>query len=362
MKRYALLSVVIISLLTLTYSPCSAGDKDNPEVEAAISRGVSYLISAQGSDGSWGNGPGTAALALLAIVNNGAPEGSEATVSKAASYLVGNPKYDKVYETALLAMALQAVDSEQYKDVITRCADFLGSSQLPTGMWTYNAISQQQWDAINERFKAQQDAVERPGNSTNKNPIPNTITIGDNSNTQFALLGLRAARWADVSVNTEAIRNCQKHFMRSQNEDGGWGYRQYDPNARGSMTCAAIGSLCILDDVFKSGWYFERRKIRKNNVAKGIQWMRDHFSVTTNPGYGANYLYYMYSMERAGDLSGHKQFGEHDWYEEGCPAVCAAQNSDGSWRVNGGGRSSVISETSFAVLFLKKAQKFHGAQ
>lgn len=365
MKFSLLLFVTLVFssvAFTAPTSVSSLGKRDTATIDNAISQGMSYLRNAQLQNGAWRNGPGTTALVLQAIVNNGVPEGYEEAINKAIEYLLTEPQFDKVYESATLAMALQALDSNKYKDVIAKCAEFLGSSQLPTGMWTYRAIPEEQWNTLNEKFQAQQASIARPGRSTNNNLLPPSLSPGDNSNTQFALLGLRAARRAGISVNMDAVRACQEHFMRSQNENGGWGYAQYDRNPRGSMTCAAIGSLCILDDELKSGSYFTRRKIKKNNVAKGIQWMRDNFSVTTNPGYKSNYLYYMYSMERAAALSGHKQFGEHDWFAESWPVLCEAQRSDGSWCGARAGRSSDLSDTAFVVLFLKKAQKYHGVK
>lgn len=318
--------------------------------EAAIDKGIAYLRSVQQENGSWRNCPGTTALALKAVVHTGVPKGCEDCVANAVQYLLKTARYDHTYETALLAMALQEIDAKKYRDVIQKCADYLHESQLPHGMWTYSKVSPEEWKAIQKEFQAR--AANPKGDPKAKNP---PALLGDNSNTQFALLGLRAVRWAGLPVRDDVIKKAQDHFIRTQNADGGWGYREYGSRSWGSMTCAAMGSLCILDSSFRSGWYFERRKIQKSNTTLGIQWMGDNFSVTENPfDEHGHYYYYMYSMERAGIMARHKTFGGHDWYREGAPILCQWQQPDGSWVGTGSGRRSVMSDTAFAILFLRK--------
>src|SRR5207244_11680050 len=47
---------------------------------------------------------------------------------------------------------------------------------------------------------------------------------GDNSNTQFAVLALWAARRHGIPVE-KALARAEARFRNSQNADGGWGYR-----------------------------------------------------------------------------------------------------------------------------------------
>ncbi len=335
---------------------------DPSRVDAAIRRGLAFLKSSQQADGSWRDCSGTTALALKAIVCEGAPAGYEEAVARAADYLLAHARYNRVYETALLAMALQDLDPTTYREAISKCRDFLEGAQLPHGMWTYGKPGAEQAQAAAVRMAARSaEAPAEGGQSKAADPTEKSQPQpGDNSNTQFALLGLRAARWAGLDVDLGVIRKTQSHFMMTQQADGGWGYKDRGVRPTGSMTCAALASLCILDDVFKAGGYFDRRKIRKDNVAKGAQWMRDHFSVAQNPG-GANYYYYMYSLERAGILIKRKQFGEHDWFAEGAPAICARQHADGSWGGQKQGRFSAELDTAFAILFLKEGAAAHRA-
>ncbi len=68
---------------------------------------------------------------------------------------------------------------------------------------------------------------------------------GDNSNTQYALLGLNAAREAGVTIRPEVWLLSRTYFELSQNRDGGWGYTPQQKQSTASMTCAGISSLIL---------------------------------------------------------------------------------------------------------------------
>ena len=79
---------------------------------------------------------------------------------------------------------------------------------------------------------------------------PGTISTsrshpGDNSNTQYALLGLNAASEAGVTVGPRSGRSRAAYFEPSQNRDGGWGYTPRHKQSTASMTCAGISSLIL---------------------------------------------------------------------------------------------------------------------
>ena len=54
----------------------------------------------------------------------------------------------------------------------------------------------------------------------------------DNSNTQFAILGLREAALAGVRIKRKTWELASEHFIDTQNDDGGWGYHIDDRTAR----------------------------------------------------------------------------------------------------------------------------------
>src|SRR5262249_16656875 len=69
---------------------------------------------------------------------------------------------------------------------------------------------------------------------------------GDNSNTQYALLGQNAASEVGVPVKPEVWALARNYWERTQHNDGGWGYTPDSAlQASASMTCAGISSLII---------------------------------------------------------------------------------------------------------------------
>ncbi len=154
----------------------------------------------------------------------------------------------------------------------------------------------------------------------------------------------------------------EKHFVNSQNRDGGWSYNSMAAgNSYGSMTCAGIASLYItgnqLEVSQESGYVNSAAPrcgvYRQNDaIAKGLLWMGRNFAVDINPGRGGSWtLYYLYAMERVGMISGQKFFGTRDWYREGAERLVNTQGPDGNWA----GQAAV--DTAFALLFLAKGNK-----
>jgi len=76
------------------------------------------------------------------------------------------------YTCSITIMALAAVDAEKYRHKVQKLGSMLAESQLANGQWTYS---------LRDRYAKRGRAWP---------PRPH----GDNSNTQYALLGLRAAR------------------------------------------------------------------------------------------------------------------------------------------------------------------------
>ena len=75
-------------------------------------------------------------------------------------------------------------------------------------------------------------------------------SIGDNSNSQFALLGLHEAEQAGVRVDDATWKRTLDYWLSCQRLDGSWGYYKPLPDQpkrprRGSMTCAGIGAMVI---------------------------------------------------------------------------------------------------------------------
>ena len=190
----------------------------------------------------------------------------------------------------------------------------------------------------------------------------------DNSNSQYAVLGLRDAAYFGVPPDQDVWRRIQGHWLatqagNTQSERGaGWAYTEKQ-GAYGSMTVAGIASLTMssffvaperpLNRLDCCGEDDRMRDV-EDAIAAGERWVGNRFTVKDNPGNGAFILYYLYGLERAGRLSGRRFFGESDWYREGARHLIKTQQPDGSWRGRGMGEGDAAVGTPLALLFLAK--------
>ena len=205
----------------------------------------------------------------------------------------------------------------------------------------------------------------------------------DNSNSQCGVLGM----WAAIRARFEAPRaywvGVERHWARTQNDDGGWGYRgDHKPDSYPPMTAAGVASLFVaMDHSEEARWQRVNIEFEHKYIKAGMKWLEDHAEVMMGlkkhepppqperpgaqpvPGgpaadprrprtgsFGPT-LYLLYSIERVGVASGYKTIGALDWYKVGGARLLKTQQEDGCWRGTGleGG---VEGGTAFAMLFL----------
>ena len=159
-------------------------------------------------------------------------------------------------------------------------------------------------------------------------PIPSRVhpNVGDNSNTQFALLGLYEAERAGVPINDKVWRLALEHWKNSQNVDGSWGYETNFREGTGSMTSAGIASVIIASGELSAGDATVRgdtvsccgAQQPNKPVDDAMAWLDRNFSVYRNPPNStAGLFYYLYGLERTGRMTNRRFIGQHDWYREG---------------------------------------------
>jgi len=341
-RRRNLLPAVLATAVVLGgVRPARAQAVTSEQVRAAVQRGIASLRQTQAGDGSWKEmgsyRGGTTALAVLALLNAGVPAGDPA-VSKGLAYLADVPN-EKTYVVSLKAQAFAACGLANYRDELRRCAAWLAQTQNDNGMWGYGVR------------RARGRAV-RYGR-------------GDNSNTQFALLGLHEAAKAGVLVPRGVWQRAQAHFVHTQCRDGGWHYQTRQNKGYGSMTAAGVASLYICgsqlqvtaERAFLGGVYLRCGRYAQNKaLAAGLDWLRKNFTVQQNPGRGGGWVYYyLYALERTGMISGLRTFGEHDWYRAGAAHLVAQQQPGGGWGARRGWSGQY--QTAFALLFLAKGNR-----
>ena len=223
---------------------------------------------------------------------------------------------------------------------------------------------------------------------------------GDLSNTQYALLGLRAAHDCGVKISPQIFQKACEATLEAQEKDGpkvnriipsggkpgereyaydrgdrarGWGYQKEGTRIMGSMTTAALAVLSICNDALikpeRFGGYtpeLEKKVVR--SVQDGFAWLDKNYAVDKNPPPGAPawHYYYLYGLERACAFGGVDRdlIGKHEWYVDGAKLLVAQQQAaDGRWSTGALGQAeakiggSDLCDTAWALLFLKKATK-----
>src|SRR5262249_48482141 len=154
--------------------------------------------------------------------------------------------------------------------------------------------------------------------------LPQTVT--DNSNTQFALLGMWVAQRHDVPAR-RTLSLLVRRFETSQNFDGSWGYRYSyggGEEERPSMTCVGLLGLAVGHGI--------ARQPRDRAADKPIvdARLRDGLTaLSKSVGQPAGNwsdrpmenLYFLWSVERVGVLYGLPTIGDKDWYRWGAEVL-----------------------------------------
>ncbi|MFO0952882.1 MAG: DUF4159 domain-containing protein [Isosphaeraceae bacterium] len=344
-KRFVWLFVVL-SAPVWPPAPSASAAVTREQVEKAIRDGVSFLKSTQRPDGSWEDADheahtGTTSLITLALLTAGEPANSP-TIVRALGYLrkFTPEQLKSTYAVSLQTMAFAAATPEQDQLKLAANVTWLERAQIKpgdpvnwAGSWSYS------------EFKTRH---------------------GDNSNTQYALLGLNAAAEAGVPVRPQVWALSRNYWEQYQRNDGSWAYF---PDAAtpstASMTCAGISGLIISGLKRFQGQEFLQGDQIQNcgkggvnlNLQRGIDWMSRNFFVGQNYGHGQQWkYYYLYGLERAGRLSGQRFFGEHDWYREGAAELVGDQDKLAGFWKGALSEDNELIATSFALLFLAKGR------
>jgi hypothetical protein len=338
------------------------------DVVTAIDQGVQWLRGAQEKDGSWAyclcgthrneaHAPGTTALALYTLLKCGVPlkdrqvaAGFEQLltvpldkVGGAATYTISleaiafaesvqelaaliKPEKGRKPDKQLLAETLPLLQKHQAR--LRECAEWLVEAQTKTtrggyemGDWGYGKVA---------------------------------TTDMDNSNSQFAVLGLRAAANAGIPIPDRAWARSLAHWLNDQTKDGGWPYRKEKDNAAqgGTRSMSAAGLYCTL----VSNASLRRKDpvslLNDAAVKRGFDWHQKHYPVPEprrdRPSGHVHSVYYdLYSLERAMMVSKTDKLAGRDWYHDGALFILFNQSLAGDW--------IDATDTCFALLFLKKA-------
>jgi len=362
---------------------------DQTRIDGAVRKGLAYLKTAKTPEVTFAKINDSFELVLLTFVHGGVAE-SDDKFQEYLKRLLDEP-LERTYKVVLQAMILEDLDRVKYQNRIAQCAQFLLDNQCQNGQWSYGEPSAYVKDpgpstAVATPAPVREGARQfgQPGVKEKpkvKSKIPvkkmkDGPATGDNSNSQYAALGLRSCHDAGILLPKESIQLARKWWIESQHDKEedkgvatggdapgtprGWCYskqsvcsKNHRPYA--SMTAGAVGALAICDFILDQ----DRKKDAA--IKSGLAWLNAHWSVTGNEGpvefdtsTKTEYFYFLYALERAGMLLDVPTVGKHDWYGEGAAAILEAQKADGSW-FGGAGRCKPTWDTCFAILFLKKA-------
>ena len=213
-------------VLGAVVAPMARADVTGADVEKAIQGGIGYLRSCQLENGSWPGTEGATDLAVFALLTAGVPPDDPALaralglVSRHGPFEVNAAQ--RTYTVALHAMALRAADLNPYRPLIARDAAWL--VKAPTIEHTHDGHTAAFWSYREPTGRGRR---------------------GDNSNTQYALLGLNAASEAGVAIAPDVWNAARRYWAATQLPDGGWGYTSSHRQSSRSMTTAGIASLII---------------------------------------------------------------------------------------------------------------------
>lgn len=334
-------SLTMMSLSGFTSAATADAQQAGPDqaaLEASIDKAVAFLVKAQADDGSYSSqaGPGITAIVATSLLGSG-QTADDPVVAKSLKYLDGfvhddggiyapGSRYQN-YETSLAILAYHAANADgRYNELLKKSEAF---------------VKKIQWDGDEGHDEASM-SYGGAGYGSHSRP--------DLSNTSFLIEALHTV---GAEANDEALQKALVFVSRCQNlesqynttefaskiDDGGFyytiaaggssqagatpdgGLRSY-----GSMTYAGLKSMiyCGVGP-------------EDPRVQAATKWIKQHYTLTENPGMGADGLYYyLHTFAKALNAVGNDEFIDaegksHDWRRELADHLFGLQKEDGSW-------------------------------
>ncbi len=363
------------------------------QVDAAIDRGLKHLRGQQKEDGTWKpHGKytlGTTALAVLTLLACGVPR-EEENVARALDWIFSQ-EAKFTYEQATCLMAIDRAYTP---------ASELACLEAGRPILAFErALPPTRMAWVRRTAQALEKSATGGGGSWGYPAPPRSILRFDTSNTQYAVLGLRAAGHLGHRVAERTWLGVIRHCHEVQERKGpkgevsvvrqgaaipdeasshrlgvlpvprvaGFRYSTVESHGHvsASMTCAGITMLLIARHELRAmqSKKFDRKmeKAVAALILAGWAWLDHHWAMDRNAAHPSHgwYWYYLYSLERAAVLDQVKRVGGKDWYFEGALQLIHRQGeTKGDWNDKGG---DATPPTCFALLFLKRGTSPLGA-
>ncbi len=368
--KLRLFALACVTAVALGLAPASAQDRDgDAQIRAAVRRGVQFLKTQQRVDGSWEYGShelGITALVGLALAENGVAatdpvmkQAVEFVRSRAASNVM-------TYDISLAILFLSRAGDSSDTQLIMELGSRLVAGQLSSGGWHYVCpiIPATPPASVTNNPKAKGAAQPRRGGRIQGPSRVPQAGFGDNSNTQFGVLGVWAAGRAGLDVSA-TMQRVERRFRTTQSQQGGWGYG--GGGDTDAMTCAGLMCLALAKGHKVVEAQMTNQPPAKDGAAppgKGPKMESDADleqgiqRVETYVGgiHARSSLYFLWSVERVGVALGLARIGRVDWYSRGASVLVQTQQPNGSWQSDRG----AMADTSFALLFLRRSNLAEG--
>lgn len=379
-------------------SPLAAADLES-RVEEAIDRGVAFLHGEMKNAPWWGRrdaprrgrrgGPrprgrqrylmGRSAIEIYALLASDFPV-DDPTIREGLEFLEElEPGW--VYGVSLYLMALDSAwtQTKTVHELLQACLSPKGLKSREARAWRKRKKEDEKGHAkrIHDLRKRMQEVTTwlvnamQPGRGAWNYVEYGSQDRYDNSNTQFAVLGLAVSAKRKIPIEAEVWKQIADHFLKDQQANGppareselpdskrrtqvgpirmrGWCYQ-----ARGrptlNMTAAGLSSL-IIAKMFGGA---EFPQTLRRQIDQAI-WDGLAHLASTRLNYAKWPYYGLYSVEKVGDSGNIQKIGELDWYRHGAERLLREQKADGSWG-DQNQRQAIRYQTAFALLFLNRA-------
>jgi hypothetical protein len=406
--------------------PKPLSKEEQARIDKTIDRAIAFVKSEQLDNGEFKRLKGTTIscprgqpiFVGWALLECGVPA-NDPCVQRIAAFARGNaPKLDETYAVALAVLFLDRLGDPQDEELIRDLALRLIAWQTYTGGWNYatRTVSEANLKQLRETLRALETEEEGRAKGAGEKkamgrtaipprlkslavfqnprtlfrrpevPPPTTpdgkgrikdstlpyVGAADNSNTQFALLALWAARRHGVPLG-RTFRLVEERFNTSQNGDGTWSYYYFyhsrPPNVfelatrklDRAMTTVGLLGLAIAHGLQPPPQ--DAGPVRDERIVRGFAALSREIgepSGQMDRKLIQQDLYFLWSVERVAALYKLPLIGEKDWYRWGAEILVTNQLEDGSWGASVDDPKKAmmgyggVNSACFALLFLKQ--------
>lgn len=277
------------------------------ETQAAIDRGLRWLVKRQNADGSLksstynrntavisligiaylasgstpGRGPyGEAINRCVDFVLQSSDEKGMLSVKESTSH---GPMYDHGFATLFLAETYGMSPEPELRLKLSRAVELIVQSQHREGGWRYEP-----------------------------RPVEADVSV-----TVCQIMALRAAKNAGIAIPKETVERCTNYVKRCQNADGGFMYRSTGGPSRYPRSAAGIVAL------FSAGIY------EGNEVKRGLDYIEANSPPDDETERDSYALYgHYYAAQAMWHVGGQRW---QKWFTKTQKSLLAQQAKDGSW-------------------------------